>query len=249
MPGWCDHFNSSELMPPDDVLEIVTIPNNPDGELRKPVYPGKRWIYDAVYYWPSLSGNPTFELAPLVAPVTLFSFTKLTGHAASRFGWAIVEDPVLADTMMFWDAILDAHIAVEQAFRASLLLEYMTGDGGDHFFNWVRQQIAERWLRFKVAVAKQPILQIVGRENTQYGWLVVLNRTDAEIDAACKAVGLAPERGPDFGLPSHIRFNLAEHEVTFAEILNRIPLLNFTTLPHGTIARGADPRLLLKHGP
>jgi len=229
-------------------MEVVTIPNNPDGEMRTPFYGTNRTMLDAVYYWPSLSGNPTFELDPLTAPVTIFSFTKLSGHAGSRFGWAIVEDPAIAYQMFYWNAIMTVHLSVEQAFRASIVLEYLNGNGGDHFFNWVRTQLSQRWLRFEAAAATQPLMQIQSRKYTQYAWVEVLDRTDAEIDAACAAVGLAPDRGADFGSVSHIRFNLAEHEVTFAEILNRITQLNFTTLPP-TAARGSDPFLLAKHGP
>jgi len=230
-------------------MEVVTIPNNPDGEMRKPFYPGNRSMLDAVYCWPSLSGNPTFDLTPLSSPITLFSFTKLTGHAGSRFGWAIVEDPVIADNMFYWNAVINAHLSVEQSFRASLILEYMTGEGGDHFFNWVRAQIARRWQRFQDAVLTQPLMRIQSRPNTQYAWVEIIDRTDAEIDAACAVVGLAPERGVDFGSVGHIRFNLAEHEVTFAEVLNRIIRLNFTTLPAFTQARGSDPRLIVERGP
>jgi L-tryptophan--pyruvate aminotransferase len=250
LPGYCKGFNSSEEQPPADLLEVVTIPNNPDGNNRsRAIYPGKRFFFDAVYYWPSLFGSAEYNMTPLVGPVTLFSFTKLTGHAGSRFGWAVVEDPYFAETMSYWDAIMNAHVAVEQAFRASLLLDYMAGDGGDHFMNWVRGRIADRWKRFKPALASQPLMQIDGRENTQYAWVYVRNKTDVEIDIGCQGAGLEPERGIDFGKSGHIRFNLMEHEVTFMEVLRRIPLIKFPTLPPDTPTRGADPRAIFKFGP
>jgi histidinol-phosphate/aromatic aminotransferase/cobyric acid decarboxylase-like protein len=64
-------------------IEFVTSPNNPDTALRKPVLAGSSAIVDHAYYWPHLTHIP----APADEDVMLFTASKLSGHAGSRFGY------------------------------------------------------------------------------------------------------------------------------------------------------------------
>lgn len=66
------------------LIEFVTSPNNPDGQLNKAVLQGQnaKAIYDRVYYWPHFTAIP----APADEDIVIFSLSKLTGHAGSRFG-------------------------------------------------------------------------------------------------------------------------------------------------------------------
>lgn len=65
-------------------IEFVTSPNNPDGHLKEAVLqsPYVKTIYDRAYYWPLYTAIP----APADEDVMLFTISKLTGHAGSRFG-------------------------------------------------------------------------------------------------------------------------------------------------------------------
>jgi hypothetical protein len=50
-------FNASIAQDAQDVIEIVTTPNNPDSRYMKPVYPtSPNIVYDYVYDWPSTAG-------------------------------------------------------------------------------------------------------------------------------------------------------------------------------------------------
>ncbi|GJR00409.1 tryptophan aminotransferase-related protein 3-like protein [Tanacetum coccineum] len=59
-----------------DVIEFVTSPNNPDGELKEPIIGGNT-IYDHAYLWP--------HFTPIMGPsdhdLMIFTLSKLTGHA------------------------------------------------------------------------------------------------------------------------------------------------------------------------
>lgn len=68
-----------------NVIEFVTSPNNPDGKLTKAVLqgPNSSAIYDRVYYWPHFTAIPTAANDDLM----IFSLSKLTGHAGTRFGY------------------------------------------------------------------------------------------------------------------------------------------------------------------
>ena len=65
-------------------IEVVTSPNNPDGEMNEAVLhgPNVKTIYDHVYYWPHF----TAISGPADADIMLFTISKLTGHAGMRFG-------------------------------------------------------------------------------------------------------------------------------------------------------------------
>ncbi|KAI3675961.1 hypothetical protein L1987_85557 [Smallanthus sonchifolius] len=60
-----------------DVIEFITSPNNPDGELKKSVLGGKT-IYDHAYFWPHFTPIP----GPSDNDLMIFTLSKLTGHAA-----------------------------------------------------------------------------------------------------------------------------------------------------------------------
>lgn len=65
-----------------NIIEFVTSPDNPDGLLKKAVLEGAKAINDHAYFWPHYTAIP----APADEDVMLFTLSKLTGHAGSRFG-------------------------------------------------------------------------------------------------------------------------------------------------------------------
>ena len=78
------YMNSSTSNTTSTFIEFVTSPNNPDGKLSKAVLrgPDVKAIYDRAYYWPHFTPIP----APADDDLMLFTISKLTGHAGSRFG-------------------------------------------------------------------------------------------------------------------------------------------------------------------
>lgn len=75
---------SSSSSPSANFIEFVTSPNNPDGTLRRPVLRGSTVIHDHAYYWPHYSAI----LAPSDEDIMVFTDSKISGHASSRFGCA-----------------------------------------------------------------------------------------------------------------------------------------------------------------
>lgn len=69
-------------------IEFVTSPNNPDGQLKKAILRGPfvKTIHDLAYYWPHFTAIP----APADEDLTIFTLSKHTGHAGSRFGYLII---------------------------------------------------------------------------------------------------------------------------------------------------------------
>ncbi|KAA3458676.1 tryptophan aminotransferase-related protein 3-like [Gossypium australe] len=81
-----------------NMIEIVTSPNNPDGQLKKAIFhgPNVKTIYDLAYYWPHFTPIP----APSDEDVMVFTLSKLTGHAGTRLGWAVIKDETVFNRMM-----------------------------------------------------------------------------------------------------------------------------------------------------
>ncbi|CAI0396342.1 unnamed protein product [Linum tenue] len=77
---WIAGGNSSST-----IIEFVTSPNNPDGKLNEAVLKGPNFkaIYDRAYYWPHFTPIPAADDGEL----KIFTLSKLTGHAGSRFGY------------------------------------------------------------------------------------------------------------------------------------------------------------------
>eukprot|EP00122_Pirum_gemmata_P001943 Pgem_evm1s1754 len=71
------------------MIYLILLKDNPDGALRQSSskYPGNV-VYDLAYYWPNFLTIPE----KLKHDIMVFTTSKLTGHAGSRFGWALVKD-------------------------------------------------------------------------------------------------------------------------------------------------------------
>jgi len=73
------------------VIEFITTPNNPDGDIRERKLTDRTAVWDLAYYWPmytAMTGPPDVQDDDF----QLFTLSKLTGHASARVGWAWVSD-------------------------------------------------------------------------------------------------------------------------------------------------------------
>jgi hypothetical protein len=76
--------NSSRTNSTDGFIEFVTSPNNPDALLREPVLcSSAAAIVDHAYYWPHFTHIP----AAADEDIMMFTISKPSGHAGSRFGY------------------------------------------------------------------------------------------------------------------------------------------------------------------
>jgi histidinol-phosphate/aromatic aminotransferase/cobyric acid decarboxylase-like protein len=79
--GDAETFNKDE-----PYIELVTSPNNPDGYIRQSIVNRNQGllVHDLAYYWPQY----TPILSATDYDLTLFTVSKLTGHAGMRIGYA-----------------------------------------------------------------------------------------------------------------------------------------------------------------
>ncbi|CAH2035248.1 unnamed protein product [Thlaspi arvense] len=125
------------------VIEVVTSPNNPDGKLKRAVLdgPNVRTIHDYAYYWPYFS--------PITVPadedLSLFSLSKATGHAGSRFGWGLVKDKAVYEKMKRYIQLSSLGVSRTTQLYVLQLLKVVVSDGGDEIFHFGYETLKKRW--------------------------------------------------------------------------------------------------------
>ncbi|KAL6607767.1 hypothetical protein ACP70R_040830 [Stipagrostis hirtigluma subsp. patula] len=148
----------------DECIELVCSPNNPDGAVREAVLSsgaGKA-IHDLVYYWPQY----TPITARVAHDVMLFTVSKVTGHAGTRLGWALVKDRDVARKMVYFVDRSTIGVSKDSQLRAAKILGVVSdayetpppppsgaGVAAPRFFDFARRRMAERWRALRAAVA------------------------------------------------------------------------------------------------
>ncbi|KAK2631520.1 hypothetical protein EUGRSUZ_L02799, partial [Eucalyptus grandis] len=151
-----------------DIIEFVTAPNNPNGQLNEAVLhgPNIKTIYDRAYYWPHFTGIPS----PADEDLTIFTISKLTGHAGSRFGWAFIRNEEVYQRMNMYLELNTMGVSRDTQLRALKLLKVIIKDGGREIFEFGYKTMTKRWdrLRKTLSMSNRFSLQKVPPENCTY---------------------------------------------------------------------------------
>lgn len=189
---WKNNSDASTTM-----IEFVTSPNNPDGQLNKAVLHGQnvKSIHDHAYYWPHFTPIP----APADEDMMLFSLSKLTGHAGSRFGWAIIKDEAIYQRMVTYLELNTMEVSHDTQLRALKLLQVVL-EGGNDIFEFGHETMRKRWERLSktISLSKRFSIQTIAPQyctyfqkvrdaSPAYAWL----KCERKEDRNCSAVLLA----------------------------------------------------------
>ena len=225
------------------VVEFITSPNNPDGTIREQQVAGSTAVYDRAYWWP--------HFTPITAAeddIMMFTLSKLTGHAGSRVGWALVKDPALAQRIKRYTGSL-SHDA---QLRAATLLQYLVAQQGGPI-NYGMEQMSYRWDRFidifctdatcasprnPRFVLNNPHVTVTSldeftgterRHSDPYAWIECTR--DSDVERTCVEVlreaGIATIPGDGYGGPTgaFVRLELLMAPSTFDAIANRLEVM------------------------
>ncbi|KAE8731314.1 Pyridoxal phosphate (PLP)-dependent transferases superfamily protein, putative isoform 2 [Hibiscus syriacus] len=176
-----------------DVIEFVTAPNNPDGRLNKAILdgPNVKTIYDRAFTGHILQPIP----APADEDLMVFTLSKLTGHAGSRFGWAVIKDETVFNRMV-------AHMQIHGCFkRCSIRWERLaTTLSSSNRFSL--QKIDPQFCSFYTEVREF---------SPAYAWLKCEREEDKDCYAVLKAANIIGRQGNVFGSEDHyVRLSLVE---------------------------------------
>ncbi|XP_077245776.1 tryptophan aminotransferase-related protein 4-like [Tasmannia lanceolata] len=218
-------------------IEFVTSPNNPDGRLQKAVLEGSsvRTIHDHAYYWPHFTSIP----APADEDVMLFSISKVTGHAGSRFGWAIIKDEGLYDRILRYVDLNTMGVSHDTQLRALNLVKQVLKGGGRDFFGFGYRTMKDRWERLNksLSISKRFSVQKltphyctyfreVAGPSPAYAWLKCEMEEDEDCYAVLRAAGIIGRDGNIFGVQNrYVRLSLIKSRDDFDWLLRRIDAL------------------------
>ncbi|KAG4205992.1 hypothetical protein ERO13_A04G136350v2 [Gossypium hirsutum] len=203
-------------------IEVVTSPNNPDGSIRGTVVnrEGSKAIHDLAYYWP--------QYAPITSKADhdamLFTFSKATGHAGTRIGWAIVKDKVIAAKMVKFIEVSSIGVSREAQLRAAKILGVIADDcrnpdhKGENLFQYGRHLMSERWGK----------LREVGMKSNAFAWLKSKEGLNCENLLRDKSK-IITRGGPSFGVDStYTRVSMLSRDVEFELLLERLAAIKGT---------------------
>ncbi|KAK3416759.1 hypothetical protein EUGRSUZ_H02519 [Eucalyptus grandis] len=234
--GDAHKFNKDEPF-----IEIVTTPNNPDGSIREPVVnrPNGKVVYDLAYYWPHFT--PITHQADY--DIMLFTFSKCSGHAGSRIGWAIVKDKEVAAKMTKFVEVISIGVSKDSQLRAAKILGTICDDcqtlgtntKSENFFNHARRLMTERWEKLHEAVKRSESFSLPKypknycrfsdeffETHPAFAWLKCNDKVK-DCESLLKAHKILARSGSRFGAdPAYVRLSLLGREEVFNIFLERL---------------------------
>lgn len=217
-----------------NVIEFVTSPNNPDGQLNKAVLdaPYVKTIHDRAYFWPHFTPIP----APADEDLMIFTLSKLSGHAGTRFGWGIVKDKNVCERMAIHMQLNSMGVSRDTQLRALKLLKVILEGNGREIFDFGFKTMKERWemLNKTLSVSKRFSLQNIPPQyctfyqkvkdsSPAYAWLKCEREEDKDCYAVFKAASITGRAGSIFGDDDrYVRFSMIRRKDEFDALIARL---------------------------
>ncbi|KAE8694729.1 Tryptophan aminotransferase-related protein 4 [Hibiscus syriacus] len=219
-----------------NVIEFVTSPNNPDGQLNKAIVdgPNVKTIYDRAYYWPHFTPIP----APADEDFMVFTLSKLTGHAGSRFGWAIIKDETVFNRMIIHIQLNSLGVSKDTQLRAFKLLKAVLEEGTE-IFDFGYRTMKMRWDRLvtTLSLSNRFSLQKFNPQycifyckirdfSPAYAWVKCEREEDNDCHAVLKAANIIGRQGNVFGSKDrYVRLSLVRSQDDFDILIQRLQKL------------------------
>ncbi|KAL1317150.1 hypothetical protein HN51_069234 [Arachis hypogaea] len=224
-------------------IEVVTAPNNPCGSIRRAVANCEgegKVIHDFAYYWP--------QYTPITQQydhdLMLFTFSKCTGHAGSRIGWAIVKDIEVARKMTRFIQMSSIGVSKESQIRVAKIIGVICDsyqkigsslDSDELFFEYSNRKMRERWEKLRAIVeksnlfslAKYPKAYCTFTNNTSesypaFAWMKCKGGIE-DCESFLRNLKVFVRGGKRFGVDQkYARVSLLSRDEMFNEFLTRI---------------------------
>ncbi|ESQ33391.1 hypothetical protein EUTSA_v10010020mg [Eutrema salsugineum] len=221
------------------VIEVVTSPNNPDGMLKRAVLqgPNVKTVHDYAYYWPYFS--------PITVPadedLSLFSLSKTTGHAGSRFGTNLS----VYEKMKRYVTLSSMGVSRVTQLQVLELLKVVVSDGGDEIFSFGYETLKKRWdtlnkifsmsNRFSLQTTKPEYCNYFKKVRDftpSYAWVKCERVEDTNCYEIFRAAKITGRSGKVFGSEERfVRLSLIRSQDDFDHLIDMLKKL---------VSRGAD---------
>jgi len=195
-----------------NIVEIKMIPRNPDGQIiTTPTYNVNPVIYDLDNYWPHIN---SLTMQNISQSIMIFSLAKLTGHSTGNFGWALINDSGIAQSMSTF--IQQNPPSSEAQYRALKLLTYM-GNTANGFMSSVKYSLHSHWVDLRNLINSSTKYNLTSSSETQYAW-ISCNPNNSNCSTSTSLSFL--NSGSLYGNPTYVRVNLLMSNQTFANFKN-----------------------------
>ncbi|TQD75146.1 hypothetical protein C1H46_039330 [Malus baccata] len=218
----------------DHVIEFVTSPNNPDGKLNKAVLHGPNFsaIYDRVYYWPHFTAIPTSADYDIM----IFTLSKLTGHAGSRFGWAVIKNESVYQRMAEYMSTSSMGVSRDAQLRALKLIDVVLETGGREIFEFGSNTMKDRWEKLtntlsvsnrfslqKIAPQYCTYFQKIRGPSPAYAWVKCEREEDEDCYKVLEEAKVYGRSGSDFAAETrYVRLSLIRSQDDFDVLIQRL---------------------------
>ncbi|OWM87018.1 tryptophan aminotransferase-related protein 3-like [Punica granatum] len=217
-----------------NIIEFVTSPSNPEGQFKRPVLsgPNVKTIYDRAYYWPNFTPIP----GPADEDLSIFTISKLTGHAGSRFGWALVKDKEVYERMTEYLNENTVGISKDTQLRMLKILKVVLEDGSKEMFGFAHRIMKNRWERLRDVLAHSDRFSLqqtpaqyctfthgVREPTPAYAWLKCEKEEDENCSDVLRSANIIGRKGDLFNADNHyVRLSLIRTEDDFDNLINRL---------------------------
>lgn len=226
-------------------IELVTSPNNPDGSSRVAVVNRKRGIlvHDLAYYWP--------QYTPISFPadhdIMLFTFSKSTGHAGTRLGWALVKDEEIAKRMTKYIELNTIGVSKDSQIRAAKILHHVADSiehspeskRSDNFFEFGYNLMALRWAQLRAAVNISDLFSLPSfpsgtcrfsghqfKPQPAFAWLKC-ERDIEDCESFLRSHNILTRGGKHFGVgPEYVRISMMARDEIFDRFTQRLSMIS-----------------------
>ncbi|MED6189761.1 hypothetical protein PIB30_099125 [Stylosanthes scabra] len=216
-------------------IEIVTSPTNPEGKLSKAVLEGPniKTINDRAYYWPNFTPLPS----PADDDLMLFTLSKFTGHAGTRFGWAIIKDKGVYEKMLTYMDLTTVGISREAQLRVLKILNViLEREDGKQIFQFGYSTMRHRWMRLQQIISKSKRFSLqklsphycsffkrVRDPSPAYAWLKCEREEDKNCYKILEAAGINGYEGSMYSADDrYVRLSLIRSQDDFDILINKL---------------------------
>eukprot|EP01084_Bolivina_argentea_P133611 235815_1 len=212
---WNDSYDQQDN---EDLIEFVSMPNNPVGDMRNRYYTNNKYVaYDMSTNWPSTTTNPTKNAD---YDVMIFSASKSLGLAGTRFGYAFVKSQVMAKNMVSYISLMQILPPIDAAYRVLNVLQQLSGNELN-FFNVMRSVLQSRWNLVKSLFDEQN-KYIVHSQFAFYFWISI-NDTSVNLNQVLKQYKIDSFAGSTFNATqNYARIHILQQTPTFNLLVQRL---------------------------
>ncbi|KAL6840564.1 hypothetical protein ACP4OV_030374 [Aristida adscensionis] len=215
-------------------IEFVTSPNNPDALLREPVLGDSAAVVDHAYYWPHFTHIP----APADEDVMLFTMSKPSGHAGSRFGWALIRDERVAKRAAEYVGQNIMGASRDTQLRMLRIVKAMLANlrSEEDIFAFGHGVMRSRWRRLSAVVSRSRRISLqkippkyctyfnrIREPSPAYAWVKCEGEEDEDCYEALLKANIISRTGVWYGASSrYTRLSLLKSNDDFDVLLERV---------------------------